>query len=224
MIFELFNKRKRLGKALLVEVSRNSHDSSPPRLAEVRHLVDAGADVNYSDYSVSVLSKAARSPWCSPDIVQLLLERGANVNGTQQHGLLPPLLLAAHYSDNERLRLLIDAGADVNVRDNYYGRTPLNVLCDWADPCIIDHILARGADPNEAAYGKAGWRPIHLAAYCGRAEVIEVLLRYDVDISAQDKEGCTAADVAAGYSSYGRASWVPHEDFDAVLRLLAEKD
>jgi len=220
MVRYLFSKKERLGRALLNEVGRNARCTFPSRLEEVRRLLDAGANVNYNYGYESVLSMAGRSPWCHADIVQLLIERGANVNGTQRPGLTPPLLRAAHYSDNERLRLLIDAGADVNVRDDYYGRTPLNVLCDWADPCIIDHLLARGADPNEAAYGKTGWRPIHLTAYCGRADVIRVLRNHGVNVSARDKEGYTAADIASGHSLHKRAEWVPQEDFDAVLRVL----
>ena len=113
----LFIKSERLGRALMDEVGRNGYVSPGPCLEEVRRLLDAGANVNYCYGFHCVLAEAARSPWGNADVVRLLLERGANVNGTRKPDVAPPLFVAAHQSDNERLKLLIDAGADVNACD-----------------------------------------------------------------------------------------------------------
>lgn len=76
-------------------------------------LIKAGADVNYvrADDEMTALGLAASDS--RPEVVQALLEHGAEVEGppgTEQ----TPLMLAARKNNVEAIKLLIAAGADVN--------------------------------------------------------------------------------------------------------------
>ena len=59
--------------------------------------------------------------------------------------------------------------------------------------------LAAGANKNVRA-GK--WRdsPLHRAAFWGYTEVVELLIKNEVDVNAKDKYGCTPLHDAAEYS------------------------
>ena len=69
----------------------------------------------------------AASRYASPEVVQLLLKSGADVNAVSNDGSTP--IFAAMHNDSDPivvLKLLIKAGADVN-HVNKYGMTPLKL-------------------------------------------------------------------------------------------------
>ena len=73
----------------------------------------------------------------TPEIVQLLLEKGADVNARNTAGWTP-LLHAAQFSSSEIVELLIEKGADVNARGTL-GMTPLSVCShDAVKQLLID--------------------------------------------------------------------------------------
>jgi ankyrin repeat protein len=53
--------------------------------------------------------------WHSPEIVRLLIERGANVNFVAKRGLTP--LMAVNHA--ESARLLVEAGARIDAIDDH---------------------------------------------------------------------------------------------------------
>jgi ankyrin repeat protein len=73
-------------------------------LAEVKSLIDKGADVNYGDGAVISASIFY------VDVVNYLIEKGAKVNA----GAYPPLVNACLYGSPEVIKALLDAGADPN--------------------------------------------------------------------------------------------------------------
>ena len=73
-------------------------------LAEVKALVDKGADVNYGDGAVISASIFYA------DVLNYLIEKGAKVNV----GAYPPLVNACLYGSPEVIKALLDAGADPN--------------------------------------------------------------------------------------------------------------
>jgi ankyrin repeat protein len=106
----------------------------------VRFLIGKGADVNVATHSynkvrngqiqllgLTALHHATHSG--SPEMVQALIQAGANVNAPDGRGFVPlTWAVAAENQKPEIVRALIAAGADVNARAKT-GETPL----DWAE-------------------------------------------------------------------------------------------
>jgi len=80
-------------------------------MAGVKMLLERGAKVNQSGWSP--LHYAATGP--EPDIVRLLLGRGAEIDATAPNGITP-LMMAAQYGSEDSVKLLLEHGADPNRR------------------------------------------------------------------------------------------------------------
>jgi len=124
----------------------------------VSQLLELGACVNYkSDYGLTPLNYAAF--YCEPDIVNLLLQHGANPNGNGE------LLSAISASNFDAIRLIIDAGANINQSDpdlthivyhnlNFQkSATPLHAAAWSASPDLVTTLLSLGADVNALTEG-----------------------------------------------------------------------
>ncbi len=93
--------------------------------AEVKRLIEEGADVNTQDQDLGWTALELASGKGHIEVVKLLIEEGANVNAQDQDGLGWTALISASYHGHpEIVKLLIDKGADVNAQD-YYGYTAL---------------------------------------------------------------------------------------------------
>jgi len=84
----------------------------------VRHLLDIGADAaDRSGRQGPALTHAVRG--CHVDVVDLLLERGADPNNPGGYRLGTPLTAAAKAGSMLMLRKLLDAGAETSKKDSY---------------------------------------------------------------------------------------------------------
>ncbi|EMS66483.1 Protein TANC2 [Triticum urartu] len=199
-------------------------------LPALRYLLDHGADLNQEeDDGDTVLHHAARKGTpCSSimivtvsfpytvfylqggrcEIVKLLLARGADVNGSSEHGT--PLHLAAVKGHESTVEVLLEHHADVNkvVTSNLV--TPLKAaLLSASTPCVkllvqaganvndannclaraasegltecVKCLLEAGADPNRP--DECGRMPIELAAVYGTREDVELLFAVTSPIS-----------------------------------------
>jgi hypothetical protein len=84
------------------------------------------------------------------DIVELLLDRGADINLQNEKGFTA-LMHALINGDTEIVKLLIDRGADIDLQ-NMYGETALDIAITKGNQKIID--ILRKAERAENIYKK----------------------------------------------------------------------
>lgn len=123
-------------------------------------------------------------------IASALLEKGADVNAKDAHGLTP----LQYYSDPSKsnmrsknstmkaIELLVGHGADVNVVDNR-GLTPIETCGDLE---MFDILLKLGADVN--ARDENGRRPLHRSS---DLSFVRLLIKNGADVNARDNNGQT---------------------------------
>ena len=108
-----------------------------------------------------------------PEVVRVLLERGADANddADNQFGVRPVNAAAAAH-DHETMRLLLDAGADPDARQQA-GFTPLHSAAHTDDVEMARLLLDRGADATLAT--DDGRDAARIAADDGSAGVAALL-------------------------------------------------
>jgi ankyrin repeat protein len=186
---------------------------------EVRRLITAGADVNFTtQHGFRPLLMAVY--YAHLDAARVLLAHGADVNykgfseGTA-------LIFAAGSGHTEIVSLLLGAGADVNLALPRGGETALHVAVFSDRTEVVQRLLQAGADVNQRTAtagdtelfngGARLWAetPLHFAAAYAGPATLEALLAAGADKSLGDAHGEPPITYAGRYRR-------PQE----VLRLL----
>ena len=183
----------------------------------------------------------ARSAWAGDvAVAQLLLSRGADVNGGATPGSKDkssPLHSAVMADMPDMVEYLITSGANVNVT-NANGLTPLHLASQSLYPQIARTSLEHGADVNGRT--PSGETALHRAAFHGRAKMVEMLVGHGADINAKTPDERTPYDVAAverkietadvlrGLGGKPSKRWeltdaVSLSDKAAIARIMAER-
>jgi ankyrin repeat protein len=147
------------------------------------------------------------------DIVELLIQHGADVNAKDEWGRgYTPLQRAAIRGKPELVELLLEAGADISVK-NDRGQTALHVPLDIRNSdypqyqqskSAVELLLAKAADVN--LKDKDGRTPLHLAAESADADIVTLLLDKGAKINEKDDEsGSTALHYAARFGNKNAA-------------------
>lgn len=161
--------------------------------AEVARLLEGGANPDVEDgRGNAALARAARDGQL--EIVQLLLDAGADVNSTGTYGLGTDdaaIELAANYGHLAIVELLIAHGADVNQEDSEYGVTAIGAAAWYNHDEVVRLLLEKGADPNWVSDWNLGETPLHWAAFNGSLESAELLLDAGVDVNIETEDGRT---------------------------------
>lgn len=145
--------------------------------AKVETLLNQGASPNALVGGVpgtlqidsSALDVAAKSG--QTRIVQLLLDKGADMRG-DKNDVLPPLLIAVHEHYTEVTRLLLERGANPNT-PGLMGLTALMDASGNGDTEIVRLLLAKKA--NVAAHDEDGLTALKMAKDNEHGDIIALL-------------------------------------------------
>lgn len=202
-----------------------------------KRLIEAGADVNQWDTFgqaplLAVVSRHSNNrvepgeplnETSGTQVMQMLLERGANVNmqvfmrpakqrgGTLSRGTTP-LIQAAAGGDVEAIRMLLDHGADATLPQADLQNAVFAIAGARGNPDRLveglNLLVAAGADVNLRAVPhhlqrNRGGTPLIEAARSGNAKLIEALVAAGADINGKDVDGLTALDHAMQRNQVG---------------------
>ena len=147
------------GKSLLFYADQNDM---------VKILLHHGANPDTKEYS---LLRRAAGPLGSKEIVETLLDGGANSNIANNWGSTP-LHWAAMYGHGEVVETLLRGGAASNVA-NYRGSTSLHFAAEEGHKEVVEKLLDGGANPNVG--DNQGQTPLHVAEIWGKEDVVKIL-------------------------------------------------
>ncbi len=183
------------------------------------------------------------------EMVQLLLQLGANVKATDANGT-STLVIALINGHVGTARFLLENGADSNAADGY-GRAALFTAVDLRNlgargtreatdlMDLIEQLLVRGANPNAQTTGVVpvrGWQqldgswvnftgqtPFLRAALSGDVTLMRLLLNYSANPNLATAGGTTPLMAAAGINWVAGRTFThsPQESLEAV-RLCVE--
>uniref|UniRef100_A0A8R1TVW6 ANK_REP_REGION domain-containing protein n=1 Tax=Onchocerca volvulus TaxID=6282 RepID=A0A8R1TVW6_ONCVO len=126
------------------------------------------------------------------DVVQYLLENGANKYKEELHTALMEASMDGHY---EVAKLLLDNGAPVNLASDSF-ESPLTLAACGGHPDLVRLLLERGAIVEEV--NDEGYTPLMEASREGHLEVVRLLIKFGAKVNTQtDETGETALTLAA---------------------------
>ncbi|KAJ5555137.1 hypothetical protein N7461_003607 [Penicillium sp. DV-2018c] len=174
----------------------------------IQILVRQGADIDSLDAEghTALFRQAALGDARG---VQLLLDNGADPNGSDKAPLAKPLIAAVGEGHTVVAAMLIQYGANVDTSDRH-GMTALWWAVDSGHVNLVEMLLVNGAGTESV--GLDGLTPLLWAASHENIPVLERLIYHGANINARDMSGRTAIMLAAS------------EEFSApVLQLLMDK-
>ncbi|XP_055307789.1 serine protease persephone-like [Sitodiplosis mosellana] len=157
---------------------------------QVRDLLAKGVNIrNYGDGYIP-LHRAAANGY--KDIVQLLIDNGADFRSIDKNGHTPLHKAAAH-GHKDIAQLFIDRGADFQSK-NHNGKTPLHLAVHNGHKEVARLLIDKTADINIRS--NDGRTPLHEAAIWNQFEIARLLIERGADENAKDSKGKTAAQLA----------------------------
>ncbi|KIY04223.1 uncharacterized protein Z520_00917 [Fonsecaea multimorphosa CBS 102226] len=163
-------------------------------LGIVKALLAAGANINarHGQNGYTPLHFAAKES--SQQVVEILVERGADINARSNTGRTP-LWEAAFAGIAPNVRLLLEARAEI-LSELEAGWNPLHAASHTGSVECIKLLLDYGVWSDD----KTNWKDtaLLLAAKPGHHDACEVLLKDGCSLDAQNEDGDTALILAAG--------------------------
>ena len=169
-------------------------------VGDVVKILNQGAGINVRDKKLGVTPLHVAVAWSEmPEVVNLLLDRGADIEARAKNGGTPLHGSARYGKTPEVAELLLNRGADIEARDRR-GQTPLHWAAGNSEtPEVVAVLLDRGAGMEARA--KDGSTPLYLAVLHNKTpEVLALLLDGGAYIGSLAENGVTPLHGAAGYS------------------------
>lgn len=195
----------------------------------VKILLNRGADPNIREFRgvrtilADILPDFKKE--FTPEIIQLLLQRGARVNDVRDENNCSALEIAAMIHSAELLKLLIPHGLDFSEAESAMWYALIKHNCEF-----VELLLQNGMDPNRQNYQGVSWLvqaiwanspqmveifikfganldavqliekrqfPLHFACFSSDAKMLNVLLKYRPDLRVATSEGDSLLHYAA---------------------------
>lgn len=146
--------------------------------------------------------------------VALLLEHGAEVNATDDHGCTP-LHSAVYGQHADMVEFLLQHRATVNAA-RADGTTPIFYAAKMGDTNLVSLLLKRGANPAGPHGLKS--QPLHVACQGGYVGIADLLVTAAADLEARDAEGQTPLHAAAKNGHQDMVEWLLSHGADAEAK------
>ena len=134
-------------------------------------------------YSVLILACWIGS---SRQIIERLLELGADINLMSYYDGYNALLLASRKGHRDIVELLLDRGANINQKNYKDGETALHYASRHGHLDVVELLLDRGANIHEKDLD--GYNALYISSCIGHIYVVELLVDRGADINATDNE------------------------------------
>jgi len=167
-------------------------------ISRVTELINRGANINYrkKDEQVTALDVAVLDK--NVELINFLLEHGADVNSTTKNGYTALLVACTPYSCNfDVVDTLIKHGGDVNAKSFAEQWSPLLLASANAllEESVIKRLVEAGARINDSnIYGET---PLMYVAQFGSADLVEYLLRNGANPNIRTAGGSSIINMAA---------------------------
>ena len=204
------NHRDRNGASVLLRavLGRDPHRTVPVLLA-------AGADPNLVSTSGStalLALAAAREVKQKPELLQALLDAGADPHALDQYGQGMAHALILGYSAHLLPQVLAHSPTLDIAKPAKSGSTPLGRAAEYHDLDAVHLLLDLGADPNVRTMNAFGSRPTPLMVLAGQAldpSVVTKAIARGADVNARDDKGRSVLCYALTGMSVRRAMRAP---------------
>lgn len=139
--------------------------------------------------------------------VKLLIQRGANTNGTWRCSTTA-LHEAAHQGHEEVVTFLLSNGAQANSRD-VVRRTPLMVAFQRGHAGVVQLLVQHMETQRLEDKDNEGRTVLHLAAMRGDQDCVDFLLRHGASRMPRDKDGMLPIMLACAENHLGKCDCLP---------------
>ncbi|OQX74328.1 MAG: hypothetical protein B6D59_02880 [Campylobacteraceae bacterium 4484_4] len=145
-------------------------------LLKVKQLIKQGANLNEeTEEEASLLFYAFRKK-CSPELIRLMIESGADLSITSPLGI-SVLDEAIALGDLELIKyLVLEKGFDVNRTRRKSGVTPLMIASSYGYEEIVSFLLEQGAELT--ALDKLGMSALDYSKRLGKKRMYQYLQQY----------------------------------------------
>lgn len=116
------------------------------------------------------------------ELVELLLQRDANIEHRDKKGFTP-LILAATAGHEKVVNILLNNGAELEAQSERTKDTPLSLACSGGRYEVVEILLRVGA--NKEHRNVSDYTPLSLAASGGYVNIIRLLLNHGAEINSR---------------------------------------